>query len=94
MDKKRRWRTPKTRSGQLKIQYGKLRYDSPDIIYCRGEGVPRCDGSLLHHVFGSKRYRYDGELDESLYDELEKRGYDLTTLSFSIEKKQKGLFDG
>ena len=72
------------------MQWGKLPNDSPDIIYSWGEGTDRADRALLHHVFGSPRYTYDGKTDPGLFDELEARGYDLTTLKFSIEKRMSG----
>ena len=70
------WKEPKVKPGELKVQYGKVKAsNSPDICYCRGEGTLRADVRLLDNVFSN------------LYDELEKRGYDLTTLKFSIYKK-------
>jgi hypothetical protein len=50
------------------------------------------DGYLLYDVFCSKRNRpsFNGPtLDPSFVEELEARGYDLTTLQFSIRKKRK-----
>jgi hypothetical protein len=85
---KKRYRAPKTKDGELKIYYGKLPHNSPDIIYSRGNGVPRCDSSLLHLVLGSQRHNViDDSWDISLFDELEKRGYDIETIKFSIMKK-------
>lgn len=86
-------RKPTVRAGELHVYYGRLdRYESPDVIYSSGGGVPRCDRSLLHHVIGSERMTLDLErgghkFGPSLLDELEKRGYDLSTLRFSIKKK-------
>lgn len=37
----------------------------------------RCDGSYLSHIFGKK-----------FTDEMDERGYDITTLKFSIEPKK------
>lgn len=53
----------------------------------------KADGHLLHHYIASPRPRVGGAVDgvhfdPSLLEELEKRGYDLTTLSFSIKKKK------
>lgn len=59
-----------------------------------------CDGSLICSVLLSdrlmyrlpvlsdKKYPFNYE-KENLKEELEKRGYDLTTLKFSIELKKK-----
>uniref|UniRef100_A0A6H1ZXK8 Uncharacterized protein n=1 Tax=viral metagenome TaxID=1070528 RepID=A0A6H1ZXK8_9ZZZZ len=89
MKKAKRWRSPRAKPGQLKVQWGKLPDDDPDIVYSGGIGTNGCDRALLHHVFGSPRYTYDGNTTPSLYDELEARGYDLTTLKFSIEKRKE-----
>jgi hypothetical protein len=84
----KRWRTPKAKDGELKMQYGKLPHDSPDLCYVRGDGIPKCDGRLLHYMLSGKRYSpVDKAWDASFLEELEKRGYDLTTLKFSIQKK-------
>ncbi len=61
----------------------------------------RCDGALIMSVIVSdnlkwclpdnadnKSYPYNW-IKENLREELEKRGYDLTTLKFSIELKDK-----
>ena len=58
----------------------------------------RCDGALILHWIINEKLLWDldkatkGELPcfraESLKDELEKRGYDLSTLKFSIELKK------
>ena len=48
---------------------------------------------LLHSVLANERCRpsmknFPGyEMDRSLVDELEARGYDITTIKFSIQKK-------
>lgn len=46
----------------------------------------KCDGHLIHYYMGSPR-QSGQEWVPSLFEELEKRGYDLTTLKFSIKKK-------
>jgi len=80
--------------GVLEVYWGVMKGEStPDIIYHRGDGCARPDGHLLYSVFGCKRERFDSERgqtihDPSLLEELEARGYDLTTLKFSIKKKQ------
>ena len=84
----KRWRKPKAKPGQLKACYGKIEYDGPDICYAWGDGVPRSDGHLLHNIFSQPRYRPGSfETDPSLYEELENRGYDITTIKFKIQKK-------
>ena len=49
-------------------------------------------GHLLHSIFCSERIYLDENLeakfDKSFVDELEERGYDITTLRFSVERKE------
>jgi len=54
-----------------------------DAMYCWPDNS--ADGHLLHWYFDPSR----GSPNEkpSLYKELEARGYDLSTLRFSIKKK-------
>ena len=92
-DLKRRFGPPRARPGQLKVQFGKVADHDPDLIYARGEGVPSADGWLLHDALVSPKWK--GPLcadkfafDPSLLEELEARGYDITTLKISIDKKQ------
>lgn len=83
----KRYRTPKAKDGQLKAQWGKLPHETPDLIYVWGDGVPRCDSRLLYNIFSMKRFPPGSfEADPSFLDELKARGYDLTTIKFSVEK--------
>ena len=83
----KRFRAPKAKPGELKAQWGKLPHDTPDMCYAWGEGVNRADARLLSNALGGKNYLPGLGLEPSLIDELEKRGYDLTTLRFSVQKK-------
>lgn len=82
--------TPTARDGQLKAQYGKVPHErSQDIVYAWGAGCPKSDMHLIHNMLTAQRYSVlDGEWDKSPLDELIDRGYDITTLKFSIEKKK------
>ncbi len=83
----KRYREPKANPGELKAQYGKLKHDSPDIIYAWGDGCSSADARLLHYVMSREWYHpADGTWGDSFIKELEKRGYDITTLKFSIKK--------
>lgn len=94
----KRYRRPVTKPGQLRVYYGKdSDGEGPDIVLSwGGDGADKCDSNLLHMYLCSKRPRptYGEERlrvgniawDDSLIDELKKRGYDLTTLKFSIER--------
>ena len=86
----KRFRSPKAKPGELKAQWGKLPHDTPDLCYAWGDGVSRADGHLLHNVLSGERFRPGSfERDPSLLDELKARGYDLTTLKISIQKKAR-----
>jgi hypothetical protein len=95
-------RRPIVREGELHIYWGKAdRHSSEDVVYHNGSGTQRADPRLLHSVLGSERahLNWDAPIDAkrhdwvtyepSLWDELEKRGYDLTTLRFYIRKKKQ-----
>ncbi|MBF8177700.1 hypothetical protein [Herminiimonas contaminans] len=85
MSTRKRWRAPVAKPGELKIAYGKERHDDPDLMICWGAGgATKRDSHVLFHFF------YHVALPESgtnLVKELEARGYDITTLKFSIMKK-------
>lgn len=83
-------RTPQ-KPGILKAQYGKNRGER-DMFVLYGKGVPSCDRALMMNVFGAKQMRFDYEkrmpaFERSLVEEFAVRGYDLSTLRFSICKK-------
>jgi hypothetical protein len=83
-------RPPK--EGAIKFQYGRHEGDY-DYLVLYGDGVPRCDRALIMNHMCSKNISLDWSdggkpvFDDSLVDELEKRGYDTKTLRFYIEKK-------
>lgn len=79
---------PRSRDGELKCQWGKLADQHPDLIYTRGEGVPKSDAHLLHSAIASKDYSpMDNQWHPSFIEELEARGYDIKTLKIIIQKK-------
>lgn len=89
MAKKRPPRGPTSKPGQLKVKWGKLPGDAPDVCVSWGEGCSGRDGNLLLSYLCTQRPRYGStEMYPSLVDELKSRGYDITTLRFSIEKKK------
>lgn len=98
---KKRYRRKHAKPGQLLIYYGKLPHDDPDVVYAwGGAGANKYDANYLAFVLGSKRQRmvYGEErvkngnnpltFDPSVLEELEARGYDITTIKFSIMKKE------
>lgn len=79
----KRWRAPKAKPGELKIAYGKSEGDI-DLFYCHGgEGASKRDSRMLSHFIEGTTY-FEGR---NLRQELEYRGYDITTLKFSIQRK-------
>ena len=98
---KKRYRRKRAKPGQLLIYYGKLPHDDPDVIFAwGGAGANKCDANLLTFALSGKRQRVVyGEdrvknggwpvvFDPSVIEELEARGYDITTIQFSIMKKE------
>lgn len=69
-----------------------------DILYEWGDGIQRCDGHLLHSIlaapkielcFGKEKENHGlpWKFGKSALEELHARGYDVTTLKFSIKKR-------
>lgn len=91
----KRFRKPTVKDGELKLFYGKFeKNDRDDICTLWGEGAGHNgrDSNLLLHIFCDKRpgtfLMKPNEMQPSLIEELESRGYDLSTLKFSISKKK------
>lgn len=82
----KRYRAPKVNDNEIKMQRG-TDEGHPDMMLYYGANIPRCDRALLMHWLYSDNINYRGGEKESLVQELEKRGYDLDTFKFSIEKK-------
>ena len=94
MTVKKRYRLRTTKPGTLEIYYGIAESgEPPEIVYGWGAGSSKRDGAFLHHALNCPRFKGISRPGEdpflpSVFDELEKRGYDLTTLKFSIKKKE------
>lgn len=91
----KRLRKPKLQDGELRVYWGKLPHDNPDVVFAwQGDSHMKRDSSLLCCAFGSKRPDTSAKplfskMHPSLLEELKDRGYDLTTLKFSIMKKKQ-----
>lgn len=89
----KRYRKPKLKDGELRIYYGKVPHDGPDVILAwQGNSEMKRDTNLLHYYICSKRpdphkLPIFSVMQPSLIEELAARGYDITTLKFSIMKK-------
>jgi len=85
MTAKRRWRQPIPKPGILDARYGKPHFDAPDLLYTNGAGTVCADARMLSKAFEAVAV-HNGN---TLRQELESRGYDITTLRFSIELANK-----
>lgn len=57
-----------------------------DVAFGWGEGVSKADGALLFYALAGRIvFRGTGK---TLIQELEARGYDLSTLTFSVRKRE------
>lgn len=66
---------PKAKPGELIMRWGKVANEEPCVCFSWGEGVSKRDRLLLCSVLAK----------------LEDQGYDLTTLMFSVSKKQDAI---
>lgn len=75
----------RAKPGEFKITWGRVeRYDRPSLIYSHGgAGATKPDGHMISYILeGAKN-----EDGRTLAQELEYRGYDLSTLKFSIKQR-------
>ena len=84
--KKKRVYLPPAKPGELKVGWGRLDWHSnPSLVYdAGGDGAPARHGRILMDVFEGKNQH------NNLTSILTERGYDLTTLKFSIFQKVEG----
>lgn len=78
----KRWRTVAAKAGQLLVRYGRLDGDS-DLIFAWGDGTRKADGICVMDAI----MRAPVLDDKPLVKILIERGYDITTLRFSIQKR-------
>ena len=86
-------RISKAKEGEIKLQWGKLPHDNPDIIISWGDGC-KTDSRFVMNTFCSKTpdphtQPIFSKMRPSFVEELEARGYDITTIKFSISKQPK-----
>lgn len=76
---------PKAKPGELIARWGRPeRGEAPDICYAwGGAGVASSEGRILSAALEDAPI-YEGR---SLVEELKSRGFDITTLRFSIKQK-------
>jgi len=93
MNKPKRLRRPTLKNGELRVYWGRVDGDYPDIVYeWKGDRSMKRDSALLNWHMGCKhphptKSPFGQVMEPSMLEELERRGYDLTTLQFRIMKK-------
>ena len=91
----KRFRSPKMKDGELRVYWGRMPHDTPDVIFSwKGDSSMKRDSALLFYHFGSKHPDLSAKplfskMNPSLLENLVSHGYDITTLRFSIMKKRK-----
>ena len=91
MDKIKKYGTPRRPKFEgIKLQFGNLEGQLDHLILWNGNVHP-CDRALVLTTLTSKTMHFDYKqqkpiFEDSFFEELEKRGYDLKTIKFSIEK--------
>lgn len=87
---KKRFRAPKAKDGELKLQWGKLPHDEPDVCIAWGDGASKRDGHLMFNALCGARNRFNSATQDcSVIEDLAARGYDLETIRFSIQKRKE-----
>lgn len=89
----KRWRVPVAKAGEVKIAYGRAgQHDAPDLCAAwGGSGADKSDARTVMHALTERRMAIGFpsmgyEERPSLIEELEARGYDITTLRFTIQR--------
>lgn len=81
----KRYRRRTAKDNQIMLYYGKAyTYDAPDICVAWGKQAGKPTANLIMSAFCETHKL----IDVSLIEELDRRGFDVTTIKFSIEKKR------
>ena len=83
MIKPKRLRAPTMQDNTLKLGYANVD-GTPDIVTCWGNGCGRADSRLIMHTFCIAEIH-----GKTLVDHFKERGYDISTIKFSIKKSIK-----
>ena len=91
---KKRITTPVAKPGELIARWGRVdRHSAPSIVYAYPDRSGKSDSRVLCDAIEGPRCSpsstpFGGyDVNPSLVEELESRGYDITTLRISIKKK-------
>lgn len=78
-----RGRMPSPKSGQIVVAWATEKHSDSELVYCRkGSPLMSRDTNMLSHFFQTQL----GMFDRTLTEELQARGYDMSTFRFSIQK--------
>lgn len=90
----KRLRTPKLKPGELRVYWGHEPHDTTrEVMFAySGDRLMKRDTNLLHAFMASPRVNplarpLWSSMEKGLLQQLQERGYDLSTLKFSICKK-------
>ena len=82
----KRLRNPVAKENELLVKYGK-EHGEEDLFYCWPDNDTGMKADCRIVMFAFEREKiFDGKIMRQL---LEERGYDITTLKFSIMKQQQ-----
>jgi len=86
---KKRWRMVDAKPDQLRVAFGLFeRGEEPELVYAWGEGTQKADVNLLMSLFEGRGEEVANLSDGSIVQEFAKRGYDITTLKFTIQRNK------
>jgi hypothetical protein len=79
----------RAKPGEFKISWGRVeRVAAPSLIYSHGgEGASRPDGHMMSYIFEGEKNEYG----RTLAQDLVYRGYDISTLKFSIKQQASAI---
>lgn len=94
----KRYRHPKCKEGELKLYYGKIDGSFDVIVAWNGESSMKRDKNLVMNLFASQKPDLFAKplfsvMNPSFVDELVARGYDISTIKFSIMKSNGSVND-
>jgi hypothetical protein len=78
-------RYPKPKDNTITLEWGKFE-DGVDVGVTWGDGCSSRDSNLLLHAICKPRVSIGNVMEQSVIKELQDRGYDITTMKFSIKK--------
>lgn len=94
MTKKRHHNPRAAKAGELKFGWGREdRHDKLGAMVFWGDGVPRANANFLLMALCHDTFAYNGETRDSILKELEDRGFDLSTIKFSIQMKAESAVE-